>query len=41
MIPIVVAYAFWVWLTQFISWEGAYGMLEQHAFLVPARLMGL
>lgn len=41
VIPIAAAYVFWVWLTQFISWEGAYGMLEQHAFLVPAPLMGL
>ncbi len=40
-IPVVAAYVFVVWLTQYLSWHGSYGLLEQHAFLVPAPLLGL
>jgi hypothetical protein len=40
-LPIVAAYALVVFLTQYLSWHGSLSMLEQHAFLVPAPLMGL
>ncbi|MCB1228905.1 MAG: DUF4013 domain-containing protein [Verrucomicrobiae bacterium] len=40
-IPVVVAYAFFVWATQYLSWHGSFSLLEQHAFLVPAPLLGL
>jgi len=40
-IPVVAGYAFIVWLTQYLTWHGAFGMIEQHAFLVPAPLLGL
>ena len=40
-VPVVLAYAIIVWLTQFLSWHGTYSLLEQHAFLVPAPLLGL
>ncbi|MGB3121037.1 MAG: hypothetical protein WBE58_19600, partial [Verrucomicrobiales bacterium] len=36
LIPILAVYVFVVYLTQYISWNGARGLLEQHAFLVPA-----
>lgn len=41
VVPVVIAYAFIVWLTQYLSWHGSLGLLEQHAFLVPAPLLGL
>lgn len=34
-IPVVIAYLLIVYLSQFLSWNGALGLLEQHAFLVP------
>lgn len=40
-IPVVAAYVFVVWLAQYLSWHGTLGLLEQHAFLVPAPLLGL
>jgi len=40
-IPVVAVYVFIVWLTQYLSWHGSLGLLEQHAFLVPAPLLGL
>ncbi len=40
-IPVVAAYAGFVWLTQYLSWHGSLSLLEQHAFLVPAPLFGL
>ncbi len=40
-IPVVATYAFVVWLTQYLSWHGTLSLLEQHAFLVPAPLLGL
>ncbi len=40
-IPVVAGYAFFVWLTQYLSWHGSLGLLEQHAFLVPAPLLQL
>lgn len=40
-IPVVAAYVLIVWLTQYLSWHGTYSLLEQHAFMVPAPLLGL
>ena len=40
-VPVVAAYVLFVWLTQYLSWQGSRSLLEQHAFLVPAPLMGL
>lgn len=40
-IPVVGAYVVIVWSTQYLSWYGSLGLLEQHAFLVPAPLFGL
>ncbi len=40
-VPVVAAYAVVVFVTQYLSWHGSLSMLEQHAFLVPAPLMGL
>jgi hypothetical protein len=40
-IPVVATYAFVVWLSQYLSWHGSFSLLEQHAFLVPAPLLGL
>jgi hypothetical protein len=37
----VAAYVFLVWLTQYLSWHGSLSLMEQHAFLVPAPLLGL
>lgn len=39
--PVVAAYVFLVWLTQYLSWHGTFSLFEQHAFLVPAPLLGL
>ncbi|MDF1815927.1 MAG: hypothetical protein P1V20_27250 [Verrucomicrobiales bacterium] len=41
MIPPVLVYVFVVWLTQYLSWHGSYSLLEQHAFLLPAPMLGL
>lgn len=41
MLPTVAVYVFFVWLTQYLIWHGTLGLLEQHAFLVPAPLLGL
>lgn len=40
-VPVVAVYVFLVWLTQYLSWHGSLSLLEQHAFLVPAPLLGL
>lgn len=40
-VPVVAAYVFLVWLTQYLSWHGSWSLMEQHAFLVPAPLLGL
>jgi len=36
MIPVVLFYVLFVYLSQYLSWNGSRGLLEQHAFLVPA-----
>lgn len=35
-IPVVIVYVVFVYLSQYLSWNGSRGMIEQHAFLVPA-----
>jgi hypothetical protein len=40
-LPVVAVYVFFVWISQYLSWHGTFGLLEQHAFLVPAPLLGL
>jgi hypothetical protein len=40
-IPVVGFYVVFVYLSQFYSWDGVYSLLEQHAFMVPAPLMGM
>ncbi len=41
MLPIALTYTLVVYFTPFLSWNGAWTLLEQHAFLVPAPLMAL
>lgn len=41
IIPVAVAYTVFVYLMPYVSWNGAWSLLEQHAFLVPAPLMAL
>jgi hypothetical protein len=40
-LPVVFAYVLILYLTQYLSWNGALSFLEQHAFLVPAPLLSL
>ncbi|HUS40957.1 MAG TPA: DUF4013 domain-containing protein [Pirellulales bacterium] len=40
-IPVVIIYSLIVYLTQYLSWYGAYSLYEQHAFLVPVPFLGL
>lgn len=40
-VPVALLYVLCVYLTQYLSWYGSLGLLEQHAFLVPAPLMSL
>jgi len=40
-IPVVAFYVLIVYFTQFISWNGAWNVFEQHAFLVPVPFLGL
>lgn len=39
-LPVAAVYVFFVWITQYLSWQGAWSLLEQHAFLVPAPGLG-
>jgi hypothetical protein len=41
LVPVVIFYVLFVYLTQYLSWNGSASLLEQHAFMVPAPLMGL
>ena len=41
MVPVALAYTLVVYFTPYLSWNGAWSLLEQHAFLVPAPLMAL
>jgi len=36
LVPVVLVYVVIVYLSQYLSWNGTLGLLEQHAFLVPA-----
>ena len=40
-VPIVGFYVFVLFFTQYISWDGAWSLLEQHPFLLPAPFFGL
>jgi hypothetical protein len=39
--PVALAYVLVVYAAPYLSWNGAWSLLEQHAFLVPAPLMAL
>lgn len=39
--PIALAYVIVVYFTPYLSWNGTWSLLEQHAFMVPAPLMAL
>ncbi|PHS00784.1 MAG: hypothetical protein COA78_23480 [Blastopirellula sp.] len=39
-LPVVFLYVFFMYLALYVSWRGAYGLLEQHAFLVPVPFLG-
>lgn len=41
LVPLGLLYAVFVYLTQYLTWNGSWSLLEQHAFLVPAPLMSL
>jgi hypothetical protein len=41
MVPAVFAYVLIVYSTQYLSWYGSLSLFEQHAFLVPAPMLGL
>ena len=41
ILPVALAYTLFVYFTPYLSWNGAWSLLEQHAFLVPAPLMAL
>ncbi len=41
LVPVVMFYVLFIFLTQYLSWNGSASLLEQHAFMVPAPLMGL
>ncbi|MDI1311940.1 DUF4013 domain-containing protein [Prosthecobacter sp.] len=41
ILPVALAYTLVVYFTPYLSWNGAWSLLEQHAFLVPAPLMAL
>ena len=41
VIPILIAYLILVFIAQYLSWNGAFSLLEQHAFLVPAPMLSL
>jgi hypothetical protein len=41
LFPLALVYALFVFVTQYLSWNGAFSLLEQHAFMVPAPLMNL
>ncbi len=40
-VPLVLAYVGIVYVTQYISWYGAWSLYEQHTFLLPVPFMGL
>lgn len=40
-IPVAGIYILFLYLTQYLSWNGSLSLLEQHAFMVPTPLLGL
>ncbi len=40
-LPVALAYVLIVYVTQYLSQNGSMSLLEQHAFLVPAPMMGM
>ena len=41
MLPVAFIYVLTVWVAQYLSWYGSYSLFEQHAFLLPAPMLGL
>jgi len=41
LLPVVGFYILFLYLTQYLSWNGSLSLLEQHAFMVPAPLLGI
>jgi len=41
LVPVAGFYVLIVYLTQYLSWHGAFSLIEQHAFLVPSALLSL
>jgi hypothetical protein len=39
--PVVGFYVLAVYITQYLSWNGALSLIEQHAFLVPAPMLSM
>ncbi|MFM2096984.1 MAG: hypothetical protein RIS70_4108 [Planctomycetota bacterium] len=39
-LPVIAAYTLIVFLTPFVTWNGKWGLLEQHAFLLPIPFFG-
>ncbi len=35
LLPVAAIYVFFVWLAQYLSWNGGRSLFEQHAFLLP------
>lgn len=38
--PVVIVFTFILFMTQYVSWYGAWSLFEQHAFLTPAPFLG-
>lgn len=41
IVPVALLYVIVVYFTPYLTWNGIFSLLEQHAFLVPAPLMAL
>lgn len=41
ILPVALLYVLVVYFTPYLTWNGIFSLLEQHAFLVPAPLMAL
>lgn len=39
-VPVVVVFTLLLFMTQYVSWYGAWSLFEQHAFLTPAPFLG-
>ena len=40
-LPVIAIYVFFVYITQYVLWNGAWSLFEQHAFLLPAPFLSL